>query len=1153
MPSLNNSFRSKSRSPVPPSPRPATFLPPSHYAEAGGLTPRRQDSVSSESRSGPLESRRNSAFMPIASNSDSSFEFCAKPEAKPEPTANKRFSMASQKSAATRNASTRENHMTNLPLVEAQLLPTLRDTIDRMTRPPSRVLAPTDLPNGLESPRPPPEPQQSPPRKPLKSALRSPAPKLQLKSPRVPPLPAVETLKNEPSTPRRTRPRSRTDPGAPTTENTNFLSPRQTMASNIPRPRANTGFQSATSTPRPRHLPSHRHESSSSDLEMRCEREARDRRSLYVVNGVLSSESESEGEPLPRGGLGLGLGFNVSYQPKSTFASKLRARFTAGGDSVDEAAERRRKELIGLVKGIDELEQRSSPPVEDVAVVEQGPPRVMVSSSSGTQGTFTCETERGSRPLSFWKRSRSNSPAPPREQRKESSSRSPVIRQPLPRHASPLMREEPSETATPSIPAALRRHSVYYASPPPPEPSPPLPAAQSSDQEFNLVTQSPESVYDDDDDEDVWPQQPAVAISHLRPHPEHLGLENRHRDSEDLANSDAVLLALNSRLAAAREREAFGIPPSVSDIGGRERLSYLDSGSELARLGRSQWEDGVRDRVTTKREVAGLSFGAEKLFRTLSGRAVDAPPVRSVGRDRSSSLLSQDDENPRRRVETRQTPQSLVQTVSDPSIYEDDDDPSSNTVEGIEERRLVEPAERDEPALDAWQAGLPAAVYASIVDRYGTREMKRQELVHDFIASEEAFVGRLTTTVKLFVIPIRMQDSRAYIAGVPVEIGKLFDWLEDILHLHTQLLNALRRAQEAQQPVVERVADAIRTAFVPQLELYQPYLARLVGVAGMIAQSVADQESDFGEFVRLQEGVGECGGWSLEALLVDPVTRLGSYPALFHRLAEQTPKTHPDHVSTLVLRQSTEMMIQVMTEVKVREDEYAAVKSLSHRVRGLPCVAKRGRRILHQGDLLRLDCGSLMDSTRFSAGRSSIPKKSAQEQAEEIVHVVVLSDLIVFASRKSRVGFVAEEEGSLLDCGGVVRLLEVREEQTARDPTLVLEVTPADLQRLQDSSLPDNSKLDVLRFRVPPSPTSAEDHKTWISALERSSKITVRVLSTPAPFQMNSPPRQGASLLPKSPSLISRANDQQQQEREEREWFSKRFHDVFSEFQMRVE
>ncbi|KAF7329049.1 DH domain-containing protein [Mycena kentingensis (nom. inval.)] len=1035
--------------------------------------------------------------MPIASNSDSSFEFCAKPEAKPEPTANKRFSMASQKSAATRNASTRENHMTNLPLVEAQLLPTLRDTIDRMTRPPSRVLAPTDLPNGLESPRPPPEPQQSPPRKPLKSALRSPAPKLQLKSPRVPPLPAVETLKNEPSTPRRTRPRSRTDPGAPTTENTSFLSPRQTMASNIPRPRANTGFQSATSTPPtappPKSPP----------------------RVLVVGSG----------NALRAGGAGIDVRFTLSmayYQAKakaresrflegSTFASKLRARFTAGGDSVDEAAERRRKELIGLVKGIDELEQRSSPPVEDVAVVEQGPPRVMVSSSSGTQGTFTCETERGSPERIF------------------------------------LALAKPSETATPSIPAALRRHSVYYASPPPPEPSPPLPAAQSSDQEFNLVTQSPESVYDDDVDEDVWPQQPAVAISHLRPHPEHLGFENRRRDSEDLANSDAVLLALNSRLAAAREREAFGIPPSVSDVGGRERLSYLDSGSELARLGRSQWEDGVRDRGTTRREVAGLSFGAEKLFRTLSGRAVDAPP---------------DDENPRRRIETRQTPQSLVQTVSDPSIYEDDDDrcsPSSNTVEDIEERRLVEPAERDEPALDAWQASLPAAVYASIVDRYGTREIKRQELVHDFIASEEAFVGRLTTTVKLFVIPIRMQDSRAYIAGVPVEIGKLFDWLEDILHLHTQLLNALRRAREAQQPVVERVADAIRTAFVPQLELYQPYLARLVGVAGMIAQSVADQESDFGEFVRLQEGVGECGGWSLEALLVDPVTRLGSYPALFHRLAEQTPKTHPDYISTLVLRQSTEMMIQVMTEVKVREDEYAAVKSLSQRIRGLPCVAKRGRRILHQGDLLRLNCGSLTDSMfspRLSVGRSSIPKKSAQEQTGEMVHVVVLSDLIVFASpsaRKSRVGFVAEEEGTLLDSGGVVRLLEVREEQTARDSTLVLEVTPADLERLQDSSLPDNSKLEVLRFQVPQSPTSAEDHKTWISALERSSKITVRVLSTPAPFHMNSSPRQRASLLPKSPSLISPANDQQQQEREEREWFSNRFHDVFSEFQMRVE
>jgi hypothetical protein len=138
-----------------------------------------------------------------------------------------------------------------------------------------------------------------------------------------------------------------------------------------------------------------------------------------------------------------------------------------------------------------------------------------------------------------------------------------------------------------------------------------------------------------------------------------------------------------------------------------------------------------------------------------------------------------------------------------------------------------------------------------------------------------------------------MQDSKCYISGVPPEIAKLFDWVEDILNLHTHLLSALRRVRETQHPVVERAAEAIRTSFVKRLEVYQPYLAKLVNVAGTIARLVADTTNDFGEFVRIQESAQECDGWSLESLLVDPVTRLGKYPAMFR---VRRPFFHPDMI-----------------------------------------------------------------------------------------------------------------------------------------------------------------------------------------------------------------------------------------------------------------
>ncbi|KAJ7302342.1 Dbl homology domain-containing protein, partial [Mycena albidolilacea] len=241
------------------------------------------------------------------------------------------------------------------------------------------------------------------------------------------------------------------------------------------------------------------------------------------------------------------------------------------------------------------------------------------------------------------------------------------------------------------------------------------------------------------------------------------------------------------------------------------------------------------------------------------------------------------------------------------------------------------------------------------MDRCGALEVHRQEAIYTLCVTEEAFVSRLTNTINLFILPLRMQDSKCYISGVPPEIAKLFDWVEDILNLHTHLLSALRRVRETQHPVVERAAEAIRTSFVKRLEVYQPYLAKLVNVAGTIARLVADTTNDFGEFVRIQESAQECDGWSLESLLVDPVTRLGKYPVMFRKLREYTPKTHSDYAPTLALVYSTEMVIKVMTEVKIREDEYDLVKSMSRRIKGLPpsvSLAKRGRRLLCHGQFL---------------------------------------------------------------------------------------------------------------------------------------------------------------------------------------------------------
>lgn len=135
------------------------FLPPSHYAAASGMsyTPRspktpviRDRNISSNfsytvfAKDDDSEARRDNfqIMMPVSqqgpesSSSNSSFEY--------KPIGDPRFAVVPEPKSQPPKSNLREKRhstMTGLPELEAQLLPSLRDTIDRMTRPPSRNLS----------------------------------------------------------------------------------------------------------------------------------------------------------------------------------------------------------------------------------------------------------------------------------------------------------------------------------------------------------------------------------------------------------------------------------------------------------------------------------------------------------------------------------------------------------------------------------------------------------------------------------------------------------------------------------------------------------------------------------------------------------------------------------------------------------------------------------------------------------------------------------------------------------------------------------------------------------------------------------------------------------------------------------------------------
>ncbi|KAI9463857.1 Dbl homology domain-containing protein [Boletus coccyginus] len=173
-----------------------------------------------------------------------------------------------------------------------------------------------------------------------------------------------------------------------------------------------------------------------------------------------------------------------------------------------------------------------------------------------------------------------------------------------------------------------------------------------------------------------------------------------------------------------------------------------------------------------------------------------------------------------------------------------------------------------------------------ILGSYGEVEARRQRFVWEFTESEDSFVTQLQNMIQLFILPLRVRDTRMWVSGIPSDVTKLFDWLDDIVRVHAQLSSTLASRQIIDHPRLQIISEVFR-GFVPRLETYQPYLVKLEFTASVIDSFVHEGKNDFGDFIKLQEASERCQGWSLEKYLIEPVNRLAQYPEVFRASIDQ--------------------------------------------------------------------------------------------------------------------------------------------------------------------------------------------------------------------------------------------------------------------------
>lgn len=156
----------------------------------------------------------------------------------------------------------------------------------------------------------------------------------------------------------------------------------------------------------------------------------------------------------------------------------------------------------------------------------------------------------------------------------------------------------------------------------------------------------------------------------------------------------------------------------------------------------------------------------------------------------------------------------------------------------------------------------------------------REGVMQEIFETEEELLRLFRICLRVFILPLRIQNSKAWIAGIPPNVAKLLDWFDDIVRLHEEIYQSLCLARDTMTPTTDRVSEFLR-CFVLNAEVYQPYLVRLSDVSEEITTLTDAHNNDLGQFIAIQQRLPECEGWTLERLLMMPINRLAAYQDLF--------------------------------------------------------------------------------------------------------------------------------------------------------------------------------------------------------------------------------------------------------------------------------
>ncbi|KAN0133520.1 hypothetical protein V8E53_008688 [Lactarius tabidus] len=240
------------------------------------------------------------------------------------------------------------------------------------------------------------------------------------------------------------------------------------------------------------------------------------------------------------------------------------------------------------------------------------------------------------------------------------------------------------------------------------------------------------------------------------------------------------------------------------------------------------------------------------------------------------------------------------------------------------------------------------------VTHLGPREQTPQEILSEFVASEERYVADLLKMKDAFIVPLLHPHSTSPVASphqLPDDLRQCLEVIEDrILAGNLKLSEGLRKRYDEQYPLVRSLADVVvaNSHILRGYADYVLHLERALEQANDVISSnltKRPKNMDVGDWLKfctflrkLENDAQDRGETGLAISLSEPFQRLLKYPLLFQNLLFHTDPSTSEYESTLHMIAEIENIVRSVEDEKIHKEKRDKTRDILARIEGLDKV-----------------------------------------------------------------------------------------------------------------------------------------------------------------------------------------------------------------------